>query len=101
MAENHYGNLGDSISAREGCDGECLCFCRKFFRRSQERMKAKGTHTPSVASLALEECQGNADLELVARAVTGVAYLGLWSIIDCLPAIYYGTNSVLKGVPIL
>jgi hypothetical protein len=50
-------------------------------------MKTKGTHAPSVASLALEECQGNADLEIIARAVTGVAYIGLQSLMDYLPAI--------------
>jgi len=35
----------------------------------------KGLHTPSVASQALERCKGDKDLENVARAVSGIAYI--------------------------
>jgi len=36
----------------------------------------KGVYTTSVASQALERCHGNEELEIVARQVSGIAYIG-------------------------
>jgi len=45
------------------------------FKYVKEAM-ARGVHTPSVTSQVLEECQGNEEMEDLARAVSGMAYFG-------------------------